>query len=64
MHGKIKISPMLRGREPLDLILLKCLMIEVADVIFIEDKNLKDLKDVAKQGLVDSLLCYLSEGSE
>ena len=44
-HGKI--VPVLRGREPMDLTHLKCLVIDEADVFFLEDKNFQDLKAVA-----------------
>lgn len=44
-HGKLE--PLLKGRKPLDLTHLKCLVVDEADVFFLDDKNFKCLKAIS-----------------
>lgn len=39
---------MLTGRKPLDLSSLKCIVIDEADVFFLDDKNFASLSKIAK----------------
>lgn len=44
-HGKLE--PLLKGRTPIDLSDLKCLVIDEADVFFTDDKNFSSIKTIA-----------------
>jgi len=44
-HGKIQ--PMLKGRKTIDLTHLKCIVVDEADVFFLDEKNNKVLKEIA-----------------
>lgn len=44
-HGKIE--HMLRGRRPLNLAKLKCMVVDEADVFLLDDKNFEALKNIA-----------------
>lgn len=44
-HGKLE--PLLSGRSPIDLSSLKCIVIDEADVFFLDDKNFAFLEHVA-----------------
>ena len=44
-HGKLE--PMLKGRKPLDLLGLKCLVVDEADVFFLDEKNFQSLKNIS-----------------
>lgn len=44
-HGKLE--PLLKGRTPLDLSSLKCIVIDEADVFFLDEKNFKFLEQLA-----------------
>ena len=44
-HGKVE--PLLGGRKPMDLSALKCLVVDEADVFFLDDKNFASLKNIA-----------------
>ena len=44
-HGKLE--QLLSGRKPLDLSKLKCIVVDEADVFFLDDKNHQSLKKIA-----------------
>ena len=44
-HGKLE--QMLSGRKQLDLKNLKCVVVDEADVFFLDDKNHQSLKKIA-----------------
>lgn len=44
-HGKLE--PLLKGRSPLDLTHLKCLVVDEADVFFLDEKNFASLKAIS-----------------
>lgn len=44
-HGKL--DPMLKGRKPMDVSGLKCIVVDEADVFFIDEKNFASLQNIA-----------------
>lgn len=44
-HGKLE--PLLKGRKPLDLSSLKCIVIDEADVFFLDERNFTSISTIA-----------------
>jgi len=44
-HGKME--PMLKGRKPMDLSALKCIVVDEADVFFNDERNFSSLQNIA-----------------